>query len=263
MRDDIPLNFQSKNQCLIFKNSKMKYFFFPLLLLYIKGFAQDTNPNILKILHQQEQALVDAIALGDKTVWQKYLHDSCLITIEDGSFLTKKKLLEDLNPLPPAYKGRIEVIEPILKQYGNTAVFTFINDEYLELYGQKIHTQYRQTDTWALEKDEWKVIAMQLFEIPKNPPPLSISEKILRKYMGNYELSPDKHCKITLEKGKLYAHKTGKEPVELFAETENVFFRKGDGRIRVIFLKDKKGNAYKMIERRAGEDVVYYRFERN
>lgn len=228
-----------------------------LLLVSFRGFAQTSDISLLKQLVAKEQKLADAIAVGDKAVWDAALHDSCMITVEDGSYTTKAELLKDFNPLPPAYKGMIKIIDPKLKVYGNTAVITYISDEYLELYGQKIHTQYRQSNTWVKLKGVWKKIDMQVFEIPKNPPPVTMSETVLLKYTGTYELSNDRKCVVSIDKGKLYTKKNDKEPVELLAETENVFFRKTDGRIRVIFVKESGSDKYKMIERRAGEDVVW------
>ena len=236
---------------------KMKIYVSLFLLFSMKSSAQNFPDTVFKVLVEKEQRLVDAIAAGDKPVWKSSLHDSCIITVENGSYMTKEKLIEDLNPLPAAYKGMIKITEAALRAYGNTVVLTFINDEYLELYGQKIHTRYRQTDTWIKINGEWKVIAMQVFEIPKNPPPVMLPGSVLLKYTGTYELSEDRKCIITVDKGKLYARKNGKEVVELFAETENVFFRQGDGRIRVLFIKEGSNNKYKMIERRAGEDVVW------
>ena len=82
------------------------------LLLSMQGLAQDSPETILKLLVQKEQRLVDAVAVGDKPVWQFSLDDSCIIALEDGSVVTKEKQLEDLNPLPPSYKGMIKIIEP-------------------------------------------------------------------------------------------------------------------------------------------------------
>lgn len=227
------------------------------LLLSMRGLAQDSPETILSILVQKEQRLVDAIAVGDKPVWKSLLDDSCIIGIEDGSVVTKENQLEDLNPLPPAYKGMIKIIEPKLQLHENTAVLTFIDDEYLELYGQNIHTQYRQTDTWLKNNGEWKVIAMQLFEIPKNPPSVAMPQAVLSRYIGTYELSADRKCMVSVDRGKLHVQKSEKPPTELLAETENVFFRNGDGRTRVLFIKDDGNGTYKMIERRAGEDLVW------
>ena len=104
------------------------------------------------------------------------------------------------------------------------------------------------------------MIAMQLFEIPKNPPPIIISEAILSKYTGTYELGADRKCKVTVDGGKLYTRKNDKAQIELLAETENVFFRNGDGRTRVMFIT--ADGRYKMIERRAGEDVVWKQIDK-
>ena len=234
----------------------MKFLAILILLISIQCFAQTQSDEVFKTILGYEQALMDGVAVGDKGLWDKRLLDSCLITIEDGSMITKQKMIAELNPLPKGYVGRIQIIEPKFQLYGNTAVISFINDEYLELFKQKIHTQYRQTDTWLKIKGEWKMIAMQLFEIPKNPPPIQIDSNQLAKFRGIYELSDERKCTISLENGKLFAKKGNGEPQELLAETENVFFRKNDGRVRVIFLKTDDGS-FKMIERRAGEDLVW------
>jgi len=236
---------------------KIKIIIACLLLVGMNCFSQARPDSIFQMLVQKEQKLADAIATGDKPVWSVALHDSCIITIEDGSFMTKEKLIADLNPLPAFFKGTIKIIEPKCKVYGNTAVLTFIDDEYEELYGQHIHTQYRQTDTWIVMNGDWKMVAMELFEIPKNPTPVPMAADILSKYVGIYEMGSDRKCEITVESGKLFAKKNGKNPTELLAETENVFFRNGDGRGRVIFIKNITTNKYNMIERRAGEDVVW------
>jgi len=231
-----------------------------LCTLSLNGFAQTTQDSLLQTLVKNEQNLVDAIASGDKKLWNEFLHDSCIISIEDGTSISKQKFVEDINPLPAGYVGRIQVIEPKLQVYANTVAMSFVNDEYLELFNQKIHTQYRQTDTWINIDGKWKVIAMQLFEIPKNPPPAKVDSAILKLYTGTYALSPERTCNVYVENGRLYTKKVNKEPQELFAETENFFFRKGDGRVNVIFIKTGDGN-YKMVERREGEDLVWQKLK--
>jgi hypothetical protein len=214
--------------------------------------SKDVYQQILK----KEQQLMDAIAIGDTSVWMDSLHEDCLIAVEDGKTLSRNELVSSIKPLPDGYHGRIAIIEPHYQHYDDTLVLSFINDENLEVFGQKIHTQYRQTDTWKNFKSGWKLIAMQLFEIPKNPMPVSLPESALAEYIGTYALSNDRKCIISVEGGMLYAEKTGREKEELLAETENMFFRKNDGRVRVIFDKGP-GTVYYLIERRAGEDLVW------
>jgi Domain of unknown function (DUF4440)/Domain of unknown function (DUF3471) len=215
----------------------------------------ETDASLQASLLQKEQQMMDAIALGDTSVWLANLHDSCLIAVEDGSTTTKHELVGGLRPLPSGYVGKIHVIEPRFRRYGNAAVVSFVADEYLDLYGQRIHTQYRQSDTWMRFGDQWQVVSMQVFEIPANPNPITLDASILQRYAGTYELAADKRCEITLEGGKLVAHKADRAPQELLAETENVFFRPNDGRVRVIFDDGT------MIERRAGQDLRWRRVE--
>jgi hypothetical protein len=228
---------------------------FLLVLITSTCFAQQQEA-VEKLLLGYEQALMNGVGLGDKALWNKHLHDSCVISIETGEATTKQKMVNELNPLPAGYIGRIEVIEPRVQVYENTAVVSFIADEYLELFHQKIHTQYRQTDTWINLGNEWKIISMQLFEIPKNPLPVEVSENVLKQYIGSYTLSPERKCSVYVEEGKLYAKKGNDSALELIPETESVFFRKGDGRVNVIFIKNGQGG-YRMVERREGEDLVW------
>lgn len=240
----------------------MKQTVFTIGILFLAGlfsspaFSQTPADAVFKDILQKEQQLMDAVAVGGKAVWEKHLAEDCIIATEDGSTTTKQKMIEELSPLPKGYIGSIRVIEPKFKLYGSTAVISFINDEHLELFGQKLHTQYRQSDTWMKIKGEWKMVAMQLFEIPKNPPPVAIAESVLKQYEGTYEMSAERKCRVYVENGRLFVKKGDREPQELFAETENVFFRKGDGRVNVIFIKNAAG-VYQMIERREGEDVVW------
>ena len=217
-----------------------------------------TDQEVYQQIVKNEQQLMDAIAVGDTAIWLNFLHEDCLIAVEDGKALSRDELVSSMKPLPAGYDGRIVIIEPHYQQYDDTFVLSFIDDEYLELFGQKIHTQYRQTDTWKNFNGEWKMIAMQLFEIPKNPPPVTVPESVLTRYIATYALSSDRKCTIKVEDGRLYAEKTGREKEELLAETENIFFRKNDARVRVIFIKEA-GTAYHLVERRAGEDVVWKR----
>jgi len=234
----------------------MKYLLCLPFIFSLQSLAQTASDDILKALVRNEQELVDAIAVGDRAVWMKHLHDQCLIAIEDGSTMTKQQFIEELNTLPAGYVGRIQIIQPTVRAHGQTAVLSFVDDEYLELYHQKIHTQYRQTDTWMNIDGEWRIIAMQLFEIPKNPPPITVDSTVLKRYAGTYVLSAEKKCVVSVENGKLYVQKGKNQPQELLGETENVFFRSGDGRVNVIFRKQSDG-AFLMIERREGEDLVW------
>ena len=218
--------------------------------------GQDSDEDLFRQMLRKEQQLVDAIAAGDTAVWLDVLHEDCLIAVEDGKMLSRSEFVSGLRPLPAGFKGRITIIEPMFRRHENTLVVSFIDDEFLELFGQEIHTQYRQTNTWEKFAGRWQIIAMQLFEIPKNPPPVAVAKSVLAGYVGTYVLSEERKCVITVEGDSLFAQKSGRPKEALLAEADNTFFWKNDGRVRVMFMKDD-GERFRMIERRAGEDVVW------
>jgi len=234
----------------------MKLLLVATTLCWFNAYSQQTNSELLKQLSEKERQLMDAVASGDKSVWDATLHDSCVIGVESGSLTTKSEILKEIVPLVKGCVGMTKVIDPVLKQFGNTAVLTYVADEYLELYHQKMHTQYRQANTWMKFGNDWKIVLMQVFEIPKNPPPISVDPNVLQKYAGTYELSSYRKAFVTVENGKLFVEKSGNKK-QLLAQTESVFFRAGDGRVDILFLKDESNGKFKMIERREGEDLVW------
>jgi hypothetical protein len=54
------------------------------------------------------QELFDAIPLGPKTVWEKYVAEDVIYTDENWRNLTKRQLIESLSLFPKGYSGSIE-----------------------------------------------------------------------------------------------------------------------------------------------------------
>jgi hypothetical protein len=219
-------------------------------------FAQPDSSVTADLLLKYEQQLLDVLDEGDTSMWDRFLHDNCIIVIEDGSTQSKSEFLASMNPLPPGYVGRIRVTSPTIRVYGDVATLTFVDDETLELYGQFIHTYYRQTDTWIRIEGRWHIVVMTIFEIPANPLPVIIPVSILEQYSGVYALSPERLCSVYVHQGGLYAIKGGRPAQRLLAETESMFFRDGDGRVNVLFRRNELGT-FDMIERREGQDLVW------
>lgn len=202
-----------------------------------------------------EQQLMDGVASGDRNLWDKYLLDSCLITIEDGTRLSKKEYLEGMQPLPATHVGRIKILSPRVVSLGrNVYVISYIVDEYLDLYNQHIHTQYMASNTWV-KRDGWKLASMQVFEIPKNPNPISHTPDV-KDIIGVYRLSDEVTYTIALDdSGTLTGRRSGRAPQELFRESGDVYFD-NNPRVRKIFVRTS-GAVTHMIDRRAGEDLLW------
>jgi len=237
--------------------------FITLLLLGLSASSRvkepDSEGELPGEILRNEQRLLDAIALGDTTTWLNLLHPDCLIGIEDGSTISVRDFLATLKPLPAGFDGAISITDSVWHRYENTFVLSFIDDERLTLFGQHIHTRYRQTDTWTVVDGEWRLISLQLFEIPGNPSPVSVPSTVLERYAGTYRLGQGRTCTVTVREEALFARKNGRPEEELLAETETVFFRRDDARVRVLFVRKDPTFGYTMIERRAGEDVLWNR----
>jgi hypothetical protein len=221
------------------------------------GYPSDTDPQkeLVSILNE----LFDAVAPGKKEVWEKYLADSCLYSDENGKTYSKKELLADFNPLPPGYTGNLKVEEAQSHVYGDTAILAARALEHMNIFGQEITQRYLQTSTFVRTNGQWKMVAAQVIAINNDPPAIAVDPKKLQKYAGRYQLGDQQFYTIAVEQGKLIAQRTGREKEELLAETDDVFFRKGAPRSRILFDVDEKGKVTRMLSRREGIDVVWRR----
>ena len=70
---------------------------------------------------------------------------------------------------------------------------------------------------------------------------VTLSENVLQKYVGEYELAPQFSITITREGKKLYLQATNQPKFELFASEEDKFFLKVVD-AKITFSKDEKGN---------------------
>lgn len=92
----------------------------------------------------------------------------------------------------------------------------------------------------------------------KKPKPakteITLSEKILQTYVGEYQIAPNFSIVVTNKGGKLFTQATRQEKIEIFAEREDEFF------LKVIeaglsFTKDENGKISGLILHQGGRDV--------
>lgn len=216
------------------------------------------NSNVLTQLKQATQELLDAIAVGKKEVWEKYLADGSLNTDEEGRVLTKDELLKELAPLPKGYVGSIKMGEPKVLVEDNVIVLTHLDREDLDLYGQKIVTYFRSTDTWTKQNDgQWRRVATQITVIPNERKPAKIGPKTLTAYVGQYEIAPGVIYTITREGDQLVGQRTGRAKEELLPLCGDIFYKKGVWRGEKVFERDSTGKVVKMLDRRDNNDLVW------
>jgi CubicO group peptidase (beta-lactamase class C family) len=83
---------------------------------------------------------------------------------------------------------------------------------------------------------------------------IQLSEEIMAKYIGVYEVAPNFDISITLEDGKLMSQATGQNKFEIFAESQTKFFLKVvDAQIE--FIENNDGKFESFILYQGGQEV--------
>jgi hypothetical protein len=137
-----------------------------------------------------EQSLMDAVAPGDKTPWDRVMAPDCVMTDEEGRVLNKRDFLEALGPLPSGLSGHISVRDLTVQSYPTFAIVRFLMDESEDVFGQQLTTKYRNTDTFRLDGTAWKLVASATTVVTINPPSQAIDKSGWPGLAGTYQLMP-------------------------------------------------------------------------
>ncbi len=233
----------------------MKLFAAIVLLALLTACASRPTPLTQAEVIQRSQELFDAVAVGDKTPWQKYFADDVLYFDEKGRSMDKTALVADIEPLPKGFSGEIKIVNSKFHLDGNTAIHSYDMDEKETIFGQELHARYHATDTWMYRNQQWQIVAGQVLRYYEDPAPGTADERKLKDYVGTYELAPGERATISTEKGRLYLKRGSRPAVELIPEACDIFFRKGVEGRRVFHYA--KGKVDFMVDRRNNEDVVW------
>jgi hypothetical protein len=147
--------------------------------------AASTDATLKRIT----QEMADALAPGDRAVWERYTDPSLLYVTEDNLVKSRKQFLADLAPLPAGYSGQIAIVEFQSRDFGPFAVTTYIQDEHENVEGHELHAHYRTTDTWRRTPAGWRLAASETFSVPIDPPAGTASADALANFEGRYRLS--------------------------------------------------------------------------
>jgi hypothetical protein len=217
--------------------------------------AQTDSAGKANYLISIEQSLCDALP-GDSSTWNKYLDPHWYAITEDGTGTDRKAFLEGFSPFSTGISGNIRVIKPVCLFHEDIAVVHYTADENETVFGQKLHTSYAVMDTWYKTSDSWKMISMQIFEIPQLPIPVSSVISGVKNFTGTYEMTENRTAVISLSGDSLFMQKNNHPREILYPETDNVFFTLNNTRGRILFMKDVSGQML-MKERRNGQDLVW------
>ena len=235
-----------------------------MLVCCLVGLAQTTVQSSSHSATEQEliriaQELLDAVASGDKAVWEKHVADDVIYTDENWRILTKTQLLDSLAPLPKGYSGSIRVTNVQSRIHGDSAVLSYRALEEEEIFGQKISPTYLVTETYFKSNGRWRMIASHVAVRPSDRKPITLKPTSYKSVAGEYELTQGVTYTITVEDNKLMGQRTGRAKEELLAADENTFFPKGTIRGEKIFVRDASGRVIHMLDRRENNDLVWKR----
>jgi hypothetical protein len=211
-------------------------------------------------LRRATQALVDALAPGERAVWEHYSDPSLTYVTEDNEVKTRTQLLDGMQPLPAGSSGWIVVEEFRCTDFGSFAVTTYLMDEHETIEGHELHARYRGSDTWRATAAGWRLVAAQVYAIPQDPPRGEAASP-LADYAGTYSLSAITRQTIRPEGDHLVAERASRAPQLLLPESGDVFFTPGHPRTRRIFLRGPGGRLVGFADRREGIDLVWSRAE--
>lgn len=212
------------------------------------------------LITHYEQQLSDALTDGDSTLWGQYLDPDVIYAEEDDTYKGKEEMVHEVRPLPKEIGGNIKVELLSYHEDGDTAVALFRQHETEFYYGQTIYANYLLSSVWKKRAEGWRQIEGQILAERTDPPSIELPAADLKKFAGTYKLKDSEPLyTLSVTGGKLQSQRTGRPAAEWNAETRDVFFVKGDPRIRQIFLYDGKGEVTGFVERRESWSIVWER----
>jgi len=215
--------------------------------------ASDATQREIVAITQQ---LMDALVPGKADVWQRLLADDAMVTDEFGRRQTKQEAVDGIKPLPAGFSGRIEIRDPHVHVYGDTAVLEAEEYETETVFDQHLVVRYLAMNIYVRRDGAWRVAAMMDVTLPTPPPALAVRDLRLEDYAGTYRYGPDRAWVFALENGKLvYRTRPGHAPVSVDAMAKDVFMGGDDEKNILIFRRDDAGRIVELIERRKFNDL--------
>ncbi len=232
---------------------------FVLLVLGAASTAQVKNDASTSWFQATEQKLMDAITTGDKAPWDEAMDSSCIFTDEEGRVQTKQEFLSDLRPLPSGLAGGIAVKELTVQDFPTFAVVRFLADEWETVFGQRITTQYRVTDTYVKNGSARKMVASHVSVVTSDPPAQPVPSDRWQGLVGRYRLLPDGWTfHVVMRDGKLLG---GRDPAKLkplIPMTADAFVLQGSLG-EWLFATNAQGKATHIVNLRKFEPLIWTR----
>jgi uncharacterized protein DUF4440 len=229
----------------------------PLTLLCLLATATPTD--VVSTLRARDQRLLDAIAPGDRAVWDETLSADAVVVDEDWVVHSRQEFLTELVPLPKGATGRIVIKEYRATVSDDVALVVHRDDEREDFFGNEVDAEYLMTETWVRRDGDWKLALLHVAAVSRDPPERRMAPRDLDAYVGDYGSGTSLRYFIRRNGDRLEGGRTEKSLAPLAVEVRDVLFVPGKPRSRKIFERDERGRVTGFVDRREGRDVRWKR----
>jgi hypothetical protein len=213
--------------------------------------------DITTALRAKDQALLDAIAPGDRKPWDAALAPDAIYVDESGAIMHRAEFLEQLVPLPAGASGELKIATYSAQVDGDLALVIHADDEEENYHGQLLKAQYLTTETWRRDAGDWKLYLVHTYAVLKDPPAVSLPAAQMQEYAGRYSAAPDLGYVIRWDGQQLTGGREGRELKPVQVEVRDVLFVPGQPRIRKVFQRDANGKITGFVDRRESWDLEW------
>src|SRR5262249_19934803 len=152
----------------------------------------------------------------------------------------------------------ITVKDLTVQEQPTFAVVRYVADEKETVFGQKLATQYRVTDTFRRAGEEWKLVASHVSVVTQDPPAQDVPTAGWPGLAGRYRLPRDGWTfTVELREGHLYGGRDPKKMKPLVPLTPDSFVLSGS--LGEWMFVVEKGTATRIVNLRKFEPLVWTR----
>jgi len=226
-------------------------------LIAAASLPQSLGPaELVADFRARDQALLDAIAPGDRKLWDQALASDALYIDENGSALDRTAFLKQMVALPPGASGSLRIVDYSLRIDGDTATVVHRDAERETFHGAELTAGYLMTETWLRRGGAWKLALVHAYVEAVDPPAIKLPIALQRPMIGKYQMN-DLVYVISQDRDHLAGGMQGTPAHALLPESRDIFFVPGRPRQRLIFQYARDGRVTGFIERREGEDMRF------
>ncbi|MDQ2878184.1 MAG: DUF4440 domain-containing protein [Pseudomonadota bacterium] len=212
------------------------------------------------LLLKQTQEFSDASSHGDAAVMQRLLDDRVVFFNEGGDSTTKAEMVASAKGPTPGVDVRQKVIDWHCETFGDTAVGSFIDDQFATAAGVVTHAQYRSVETWRRSDDgQWRMIGSETIALQGDPVAVDLPAATLGEYVGTYVNSAGLRFTFALQGGHIAASLNDGPQTVQAGEVRDVLFTPGRARFRKVFQRDADGKVVSFAYRHEGHDMMFKR----